>query len=325
MKFTSLFCTVAIIIFFHARDTNGQSHIFGQKDKIPFALSGTIYALPENTRALPLSFDTCQIIGKLFTYSLNVAARQFTEGFPGISDRFEWFAIDYHGMFYVAKSGRYNFLLESDDGSKLYIDSTLIIDNDGEHGTEYKLGGIDLEAGIHSMNVQYFQGPRYEIALRLFAKYNKGKYSVFDFREYQPGEISTNISQSGLSIDIAGSVLFDFDDARLKSGVSAILDDIYSNYLQDDPDMGLVVKGFTDDWGSVEYNRQLSYNRAMSVRAYFTETYSDSVPVWALGMGEADPKFPNTTDENRQKNRRVELLIIDAGKAEQYWRRQKEQ
>ncbi len=55
------------------------------------------------------------------------------QGFPGIDNRFEWFAIDYTGNFWIARGGKYKFALNSDDGSKLYIDDTLVIDNDGQH------------------------------------------------------------------------------------------------------------------------------------------------------------------------------------------------
>lgn len=53
-----------------------------------------------------------------------------------------------------------NFLFNtrSDDGSKLFIDGQLVVDNDGDHGVREKGGSIDLEAGKHGIEVVWFNG-----------------------------------------------------------------------------------------------------------------------------------------------------------------------
>ncbi len=43
-------------------------------------------------------------------------------GFPGLTDRFEWFAMDYSGKFWIDRTGLYRFRLVSDDGAMLYVD-----------------------------------------------------------------------------------------------------------------------------------------------------------------------------------------------------------
>jgi hexosaminidase len=52
----------------------------------------------------------------------------------------------------------YEFALESDDGSTLSIGDRIVVDNDGLHGIEEKIGMIALRAGHHSITVRYFQG-----------------------------------------------------------------------------------------------------------------------------------------------------------------------
>jgi hypothetical protein len=110
----------------------------------------------------------CPRVVTFFTDVLNVPPRRFTEGFPGVSDRIEWFAIRYTGRFTVTAADYYTFRLVSDDGAILYIDGHEIIDNDGQHPPAMRRATIQLEAGEHRLFVSYFQGPRENIALQLF-------------------------------------------------------------------------------------------------------------------------------------------------------------
>ena len=106
-------------------------------------------------------------------------ARSWKSGFPGLPGRFEWFAIDYQGVFKVIKPGRYTFRLVSDDGSKLLIDDSLVINNDGLHGVTSRTGAVDLDDGEHRIRIQYMQGPRWSIALQLFAKPEGDREQIF--------------------------------------------------------------------------------------------------------------------------------------------------
>ena len=143
---------------------------FGSKEQIPFALKGDIYYLDPGTQRLPTDFRKLKSVGSIYTPSLNIPTRNFTQGFPGVTDHFEWFAIDYNGEFRVRVPARYQFRLTSDDGSKLFIDAKLVIDNDGTHSTRMREGSVSLSPGKHTIEVQYFQGPRAEVALVLDVK-----------------------------------------------------------------------------------------------------------------------------------------------------------
>jgi hypothetical protein len=81
-------------------------------------------------------FEQGKPVGSVYTNVLQVPARDFHEGFPGVTDRIEWFVIDYNGRFWIQQAGYYHFSLTSDDGSKLYIDGKLVINNDGLHSVE---------------------------------------------------------------------------------------------------------------------------------------------------------------------------------------------
>lgn len=74
-----------------------------------------------------------------------------------IAQRDYGYAVQYTGFVTVPTDGEYTFYTNSDDGSKLYIGSTVVVDNDGGHGPQERSGTIGLEAGTHAFTVTYFQ------------------------------------------------------------------------------------------------------------------------------------------------------------------------
>jgi hypothetical protein len=160
--------------------------VFGTTVVLPSGLKGQIYNLKTNTSKLP-NFAHLKPVGAIYTSSLNIAPRAFTAGFPGVTDRSEWFAIDYTGRFWIEKPGDYSFELVSDDGSKLYIDDREIIDNDGAHVVQTRDGELNLTGGIHNIRVSYFQGRRYNLALILKVKGpGDAAWKIFSTEDYKP-------------------------------------------------------------------------------------------------------------------------------------------
>jgi hypothetical protein len=174
-------CAALLVLFVSACGKpapTAPTGAFGGATRIERALEGRVYALPTGTPALP-NFSALKPIGSVYARELNVPTRDFEEGFPGVTNRYEWFAIDYHGLFSVSQPGRYGFRLSSDDGSRLYVDGALVVDNDGLHPTRSASGQVDLGSGIHAIEVQYFQGPANELALQLWCSDPKGGEAVF--------------------------------------------------------------------------------------------------------------------------------------------------
>ena len=79
---------------------------FGTKNPELFSLKGTIYELPEDAQEMPGDFSKLKSIGVIYTDKLDVPIREFTEGFPGVTNRFEWFGIVYTGAFETHKTRR---------------------------------------------------------------------------------------------------------------------------------------------------------------------------------------------------------------------------
>jgi len=72
--------------------------------------------------------------------------------------RQHFMAAVFDGMIVIPESGEYRFYLSSDDGSKLYINGELIVDNDGDHGVLTKSGSVQLKEGEQSIRVEWFNG-----------------------------------------------------------------------------------------------------------------------------------------------------------------------
>lgn len=130
-------------------------------------LVGSVCFIPEGTRSLR-DLGQCDPVSRVRARVLDVTPRDWTSSFPGAGDRLEWFSIDYSGKFHVSQGGHYGFRLLSDDGSLLSIDGKLVVDNDGLHSPASARGWVDLDPGQHQIHVQYYQGPRTEVALQLF-------------------------------------------------------------------------------------------------------------------------------------------------------------
>ena len=67
------------------------------------------------------------------------------------------FGYEFKSYIHIPKTGVYNFYLYSDDGSLLYIDGKVIIDNNGSHSAARKGGKVALEEGFHEVHLLYFE------------------------------------------------------------------------------------------------------------------------------------------------------------------------
>lgn len=125
-------------------------------------------------------------------------------------------------------------------------------------------------------------------------------------------EISVDIYLKEIKIGksfIINNVFFDFGKADLKPESYYELDAIVE-ILQKNPNFKLEISGHTDNVGSDEVNKTLSLNRAHSVVNYLISKGISKDRLVCKGYGKSQPIVPNTTEENRAKNRRVEFKIL---------------
>ena len=69
----------------------------------------------------------------------------------------DYFAFEYTAFLKISKKGIYRFYTYSDDGSRLYINGELVVDNDGGHSARRKDGSIALDEGYHEFKLYYFE------------------------------------------------------------------------------------------------------------------------------------------------------------------------
>ena len=141
-------------------------------------LIGQVYVPGGPIHQMP-DFDLLTPVYTFVTANLDVSDRVYTEGFPTPEMQYvvEDFAIRFRGELAIDTPGLYHFGLYSDDGAKLYIDGTLVVDNDGIHGPKGETGIITLTAGTHPVEIHYFQGPRHSIALQWYYQPPKEPHS----------------------------------------------------------------------------------------------------------------------------------------------------
>jgi hypothetical protein len=160
--------------------------IFGTTVVIPSGLHGLVYHIHHNTKQLP-DFEKLKPAGPaIYTSSLNLPPQDFKQGFPGVTKRTEWFAVDYTGKFWINDPGIYTFVLLSDDGAKLYIDDQVVVDNDGVHAPLEKNAPANLAGGLHRIRVSYFQGPKWQVALVLKVAGPGHELRVFSTDDFRP-------------------------------------------------------------------------------------------------------------------------------------------
>lgn len=148
----------------------------GQSYQPSLGLVCQVYDLPGDSgqnRSLPAAF-----LGAIPKFStvvsqLNVGDTQSSAGFPFLSPEqkamigTDGYAFDCAGFLTVPTTGTYAFNLFSDDGARLAIEGSEVINNDGLHSPSELSASVFLYKGLNRVNVQYYQGPNTQIALKL--------------------------------------------------------------------------------------------------------------------------------------------------------------
>ncbi|HDQ41117.1 MAG TPA: flagellar motor protein MotB [Desulfonatronum sp.] len=169
----------------------------------------------------------------------------------------------------------------------------------GEKIREEELGVFIDQALIHKQMIENQQ--------RIFS----------DFRYYQntkglEGVVGAHLDEGTITLRVPGDVLFAVGEVRLTPEgrrIIAELKDFFIRYH----DQVINIRGFTDDLpvrgGRFEDNWEISALRSVNVLRYLLELGIEPVRLTSTGLADLFPLYPNTSDENRSKNRRVEFVL----------------
>jgi outer membrane protein OmpA-like peptidoglycan-associated protein len=124
-------------------------------------------------------------------------------------------------------------------------------------------------------------------------------------------ELQARETERGIILTL-GDVLFDVDKATLKAGAMQSLYRLVT-FLGEYPDRQVLVEGHTDSTGTEQYNLDLSQRRAEAVVEFLVENGIARDRALPRGYGKAYPVAENETAAGRQRNRRVEIVILDPG------------
>ena len=128
-------------------------------------------------------------------------------------------------------------------------------------------------------------------------------------------EVQVKMAKDNLVITFVAEVLFDSGKADLKSASLEMIDKVAKVLNDTVPDLSVGIEGHTDNqpikYSSWKSNWELSSGRALSVVHYLQDVKGiNPERLAAIGHGEYKPVESNDTKEGRQKNRRVEVVIL---------------
>jgi OmpA-OmpF porin, OOP family len=172
-----------------------------------------------------------------------------------------------------------------------------IVENDPEDGTYMVVlsEGADLDFSASAKGYSFYSE----------------EFDLSNLKEYK--DIEKNIELVPLKLNssfVLNSIIFDNDKWAIRPASIPELNKVVK-LLKDNSDLIVEISAHTDALGSAQHNQVLSDNRAKSVVDYLISKGINKNRLIAKGYGSKFPKYPNDTEANMSKNRRVEFKIVN--------------
>ncbi len=138
-------------------------------------------------------------------------------------------------------------------------------------------------------------------------------FNYFYSEQGTEGLIGARLDSGIITLEVPGDVLYESGRAELSSEGKEVLRDLKDFFVQH-PDQKINIEGHTDnvqpsDQVRFKDNWELSSMRAVNVLRYMLELGLEPGRMTATGYADLDPVVPNTSKENRARNRRVEFVL----------------
>ena len=133
------------------------------------------------------------------------------------------------------------------------------------------------------------------------------------------GKATINVTDQAVNIALNPESFFSIGSAKLNPGTVNVLAKL-AGLIQSFPN-DIIIEGHTDNipvrGGAYRSNWELSIARAVGVVNFFTADGLDPKQLIAAGYGEFHPAFPNDSEANRAKNRRIEITLARQARSTQ--------
>ena len=180
----------------------------------------------------------------------------------------------------------------------LCAEARLLTDGYMERRDGILLSLVDMERGLK------------ESARAELARLEERQKSLFDSLKQLKAQFATISREARGTIRSLSELQFEFDKAVLRREAEINLAKV-AVILAQYPEMRIQVEGHTDNIGKEDYNQKLSERRAAAVHDFLVEQNISASRMSTAGFGMTQPVASNATEEGRQKNRRVDLVISE--------------
>ncbi|NEP56823.1 MAG: OmpA family protein [Symploca sp. SIO2G7] len=124
------------------------------------------------------------------------------------------------------------------------------------------------------------------------------------------GSSESVLSDDKLKVTLPSDALFDLDNSILRPEAGLLLDKIIAD-LRDYPSTTIRIAAYTDGNKEAADNRELSFRRAKAIEQYLANALGDKYRWLVVGYGETLPLVANDNPANQQRNRRIEIAVVD--------------
>ncbi len=129
-----------------------------------------------------------------------------------VANRSYAYSINFVGYINVPVDGQYTFYTNSDDGSKLYIDNVLVVNNDAIQAATERSGVVGLQAGFHAITVGYFQQLGDNVLSVSYSGPSISKQIIPNWTLYR----STNLSSQSVMVNPSSAMMFNNDGSNFQ-------------------------------------------------------------------------------------------------------------
>ncbi len=120
-----------------------------------------------------------------------------------------------------------------------------------------------------------------------------------------------SVSIVGKEVKLTTQVHFGTNSSNILPDSQALIQEVAALLTQHPEIRRVEIQGHTDDTGSAAYNKRLSQDRADAVRTSLISLGVEASRLTAVGYGAEKSLVPNTSEANRARNRRVQLMILE--------------